>query len=83
MSEIKPCPFCGSKQVKVDAQRRNLRYYGCRYYKYSVRCNICYARGSLVGGYVKMGENIKNGLNYTTTTELRLKAIDAWNNRYE
>ncbi len=83
MSEIKPCPFCGSKQLKVDSQRHNFRYYTCKYYKYSVRCNICYARGSVVGGYVPIGGNIKHGINYTTTKELKLKAINAWNNRHE
>lgn len=83
MLGIKPCPFCGSNKTKVDAQRQNLRYYSCRYYKYSVRCNICHARGSIVGGYVTMGDNIKNGIEYTTIEELKLKAVNAWNNRHE
>lgn len=83
MSKIKPCPFCGSNKTKVNSQSQWFNHYSCRYYKYSVRCKICLARGSLVGGYVLVGEKIMNNMEYTTTEELELKAINAWNNRHE
>lgn len=41
------------------------------------------ARGSIASGYVAIGNNIKNGIEYTTIEELEYKAINAWNNRYE
>lgn len=40
---LKPCPFCGSIKLKVDKNTRNGRI------TYSVRCNICHARGGASG----------------------------------
>lgn len=40
---LKPCPFCGSNKLKVDKNTRNGRI------TYSVRCNICHARGGASG----------------------------------
>lgn len=40
---LKSCPFCGSNKLKVDKNTRNGRI------AYSVRCNICHARGGTSG----------------------------------
>lgn len=46
---INPCPFCGSKTVKIRTRnltRSDREYQGNRI-KHYVRCGRCYARGSL------------------------------------
>lgn len=84
MSEIKPCPFCGSNKTKIDSQQS--KFYGRsdgKYYKYSIRCNVCHARGPITSSYINLYDSMADGIEYTTKAELELRVIEAWNNRYE
>ena len=89
MAELKPCPFCGSTKLKIESKSR---YAGCtgidalvEQDTYSVRCNVCHARGGTGGGRV-----IKSHLYVyrdnmpewaVTSEELKQKSIEAWNRR--
>ena len=87
--KLKPCPFCGSKKLKLD---RKSKYAGCNglderveQHTYSVRCNVCHARGGAVGGKVLFGSGLF-GIDIlpswaTTDKELKQKAIESWNRR--
>lgn len=44
MIEIKPCPFCGSVEIKVDKCTAR------------VRCKNCFATGGLISRLVKYSE---------------------------
>lgn len=84
MAELKPCPFCGGTKLKMD--RKMLGGYPAEYslYTYSVRCNVCHARGGAVGGRVMNDPWTRCAQfpDWTTTDEnLEAKAIEAWNRR--
>lgn len=91
MDELKPCPFCGSTKLKVDKKSKHVGYNGLdhriEYHTYSVRCNVCHARGPACGGKVMpydrlfyMGEMPLP--NWATTDDALInKAIEAWNGR--
>ena len=89
-NELKPCPFCGNVKLKID---RKSKFAGCNglderveQHTYSVRCNVCHARGGAVGGKIVFGSSIF-GIDTslpswaTTDAELKKKAIEAWNRR--
>ena len=91
MAELKPCPFCGGTKLKLESKSRKAGYTGISALveqdTYSIRCNVCHARGGSAGGKV-----IKSMLYVyrdnmpawaVTTEELKQKAIEAWNRRYE
>lgn len=56
MDELKPCPFCGSESVYLDAKSKGIRFNGLdmrvERCTYSVRCNKCHARGGTAGGKI-------------------------------
>lgn len=87
MSELKPCPFCEWKSVKVEMKSGKTGYTGLdhlvRHRTYSVRCNRCRARGPAFGGKVIIGFDLTMKLPKwaTTDAELKEKAIEAWNRR--
>ena len=91
MAELKPCPFCGSTKLKLESKSRKAGYTGIdalvEQDTYSVRCNVCHARGGAVGGKViKSCSHIYE--HYipewaTTSAALKRKAIEAWNRRAE
>ena len=91
MAELKPCPFCGGTKLKLESKSTKAGYTGINALverdTYSVRCNVCHARGGATGGKV-----IKSYLHIyrdnmpkwaTTKEELQQKAIEAWNRRAE
>ena len=90
-TELKPCPFCGSSKLKVDRKSTFSGYNGAdqrvEQHTYSVRCNVCHARGSTVGGKVIPGFKLFCMGEYplpdwaTTDDVLEAKAIMAWNRR--
>jgi Lar family restriction alleviation protein len=89
MAELLPCPFCGSKKIKLDRKSKYAGYNGAdmivEQHTYSVRCNVCHARGGTVGGKVLFGSSIF-GKDIspswaTTDVELKEKATNAWNMR--
>ena len=88
-SELKPCPFCGSTKLKIESKTRFAGYTGIdarvEQDTYSVRCNVCHARGGATSGKV-----IKSHMDIysckmpqwaTTSDALKEKAIEAWNRR--
>lgn len=89
MSELKPCPFCGSTKLKIESKQKLGGYNGLdmrvENRTYSVRCNVCHARGGAVGGKVIPEHRLRPDLplpTYATTDEsLKNRAIEAWNRR--
>lgn len=82
--ELKPCPFCGGKKLKIESKKGEIHYcakdgmYPWQNVKYSVRCNSCHARGGVVSAAVPtvwLGEYSKK------VDEVREKAVEAWNRR--
>ena len=95
MPDLIPCPFCGSGRLKLDYKATTAGYNGLdmkvRHYTYSVRCNVCHARGGAVGGKVIEGFNqyvnpiIGHPLALPewamTRDALKEKAVELWNRR--
>ncbi len=89
MKELKPCPFCGSTKLKIESKSKLHGYTGLdirvERHTYSVRCNVCFARGGAVGGLVAPSVNIKDRdrlpTNIAFPHELRQKARELWNKR--
>lgn len=89
MNELKPCPFCGSTKLKIDSKRKNAERTRINAQvesmTYSVRCNVCHARGGTAGGLVIQGNLLAyvDSMPEWATTEDALKdsAIELWNNR--
>lgn len=87
--ELKPCPFCGSTRLKIDSKQRVAGCTGIsaqvESMTYSVRCNVCHARGGTAGGLVIQSNLLAyiDSLPEWATTEDALKdaAIELWNNR--
>ena len=85
--EMLPCN-CGSEKLKVDKTSGIIKRLSpvsrIEYRKYSVRCNVCHARGPVVSGIVfpsefkgKIPERIKKDVR--TEEELEREAKRAWN----
>ncbi|MCI6516238.1 MAG: Lar family restriction alleviation protein [Lachnospiraceae bacterium] len=84
--ELKPCPFCGSAKLKIDKKSILYGYNGldmrAERHTYSVRCNVCHARGGAIGGLVIVDRRAtKVHEKFTTDDELKEKVISAWNRR--
>ncbi len=87
--ELKPCPFCGSASLRVDRKSKIAGWTGIdarvERETYSVRCNVCHARGGAVGGKVIQShlhlyrDNMPEWA--VTREELEQRAIEAWNRR--
>ena len=90
-TEMKPCPFCGSTKLKIDSKQTKAGYTGIDALvlreTYSIRCNVCHARGGAVGGKVIHShyDVYRNNMPEWASTkeELKQKAIEAWNRRAE
>ena len=67
---LKPCPFCGG-EATLSLEVVKGGQYGDDILTYYVRCQKCWARGSSVSAFKKIG------------MEERTKAIKKWNTRYE
>ena len=88
---LKPCPFCGSKRLKVCKKNNGTKYVNefsrrIERHTYSVRCNACYARGGAVGGLVPdrpTESGVYRGVSgeITTDKDLQDEAIRLWNGR--
>ena len=73
MSELKPCPFCGSTSLKIESKHNGTHYWtGTR--SATVRCNKCHARGGTASCKVEIGK-------YSADEVTKSQAIDAWNRR--
>jgi Lar family restriction alleviation protein len=84
MTELKPCPFCGSESVSVQSKVKTKAYNGegRPIYKksFSCRCNKCKARGAIITGWVR---DFIADTNPQSEHEEYWKAevIEAWNRR--
>lgn len=82
MSELKPCPFCGSTKLKIDSKCKYISYRKVDYLTASVRCNVCHARGGTASG--ECGNylfGIPKSEKLTTREEIEKQAISEWNRR--
>ena len=76
---VKSCPFCGKSKTSIECKSKN--DFKGQYRTYSVRCNVCHARGSTVSGYVSKNLYCHQDVTITSAAELKAKAIELWNNR--
>lgn len=74
MQELKPCPFCGGANLKIES-KHNGTHYWTGTYSVTVRCAKCHARGGTASCKV---ENCKRGC---ADEAAKQKAIEAWNRR--
>lgn len=88
MVKLKPCPFCGGTKLKVERKSCLAGWNGLdmrvEMHTYSVRCNICHARGGTVSGRVIDDPRASCGRLpdwVTTDKALEEKAIEAWNGK--
>lgn len=65
--ELKPCPFCGCKDITVQVHEGSC----VLFYYVTVWCNNCEAEGP-PHDWTKAGED-----------ECRIEAIELWNKRYK
>lgn len=86
---LKSCPFCGSKKLKIQGTQRKIGVTGTdepvAHETYSVRCNVCHARGGAVSGKViltRLRLRESELPKWASSREsLKEKAIKAWNRR--
>ncbi len=87
MSELKPCPFCGSTKLKIDSKSKRAGYTGLDapvdQVTFSVRCNVCHARGGAVGGKVVDTASFLMPSWAKEKRKLQDAAAEAWNRRAE
>ena len=88
MDELKKCPFCGGKKLKIERKSCLAGWNGLdmrvERHTYSVRCNTCHARGGVAGGRVMNdSRTLCAQLPEWATTDkaLEARAIEAWNRR--
>ena len=88
---LRECPFCGGTKLKLESKSHKAGYTGIdalvEQDTYSVRCNICHARGGAAGGKVIKSHSYVYRNNMpkwaVTADELKQRAIEAWNRRAE
>ena len=86
-NELKPCPFCGSENVKIGGHGKSTRWArenGLHQVTYTVRCNYCHARGGTSSGYTRnaLYNLTKVGQSFLETEfDIIQRAVTAWNRR--
>lgn len=85
-----PCPYCGEeKRLSLDRKTTLAGHNGMdmrvNLHTFSVRCNVCHARGGTAGGKVVTKLRLHPDLplpEWATTDEVLIeKAVAAWNRR--
>jgi Lar family restriction alleviation protein len=93
--ELKPCPFCGYKSIKITERRHKnwIAYFskfGCDYetiikISANVICNKCHAKGGTAVGNIQgvgnMREVTKDRFKIVEHETIKQKAIELWNRR--
>lgn len=78
MIELKPCPLCGSDDVKIDDCTNN--YYGFMDYRIKCKCGIVF--NSPPTGYGEITPtSIRTVRNNATKAKAKADMIEAWNRR--
>ena len=90
-SKLNPCPFCKEKsRLKLTCISRYIGFNGLDWrierHTWTVRCNVCHARGPTIGGKVVPRRLVLEGREIlpswaTTDEELKEKATALWNGR--
>ena len=78
--EIKPCPFCGSIDIKPSLKVSSA---GCAEVRYhaTMYCNKCHCYGPRVITKVVRYDDYSGRTELEKDQEIKEKAIDAWNKR--
>ncbi len=79
MGELKPCPFCGGKNLGVSEKSVSRDYGTAIKYQVAIYCKDCYAYGTRV-----LTEKIKSNVYpraWVNLPEAKEKAAEAWNRR--
>lgn len=80
MKEIKPCPFCGGNDIRYSTK---VKGHFEVYYHATMYCNKCHTYGPRVISKSVYNGDYGNRRKIENDEELKIKAIDAWNNREE
>lgn len=84
---LEPCPFCGSGKLKIVRKSREIRVTGyprrVHQESFSVRCNVCHARGGTASGKIVQGlyEDIPSWS--AKESDIVQQAAELWNKRDE
>lgn len=89
MTDLSPCPFCNSTKLKLDYKGVLAGWNGLdervENHTYSVRCNVCHARGPAFGGKVIPHRRHPDSMALpgwaTTDEKLKASAVEGWNCR--
>lgn len=79
-NELKPCPFCGSTDIRYSLKitgRFDVRYHASMY------CNKCHCYGARTLTGIVRHDNYKGRHMIEADESIRKQAEDAWNERYE
>lgn len=80
--ELLPCPFCGSRKLKIDSKRTHIcgkfengRYVGQKRCAVTIRCMKCFARSPVAGIVMPDGRYNEEELMQDEVSKL-------WNRRF-
>ena len=78
MAELKPCPFCGSTDIRYSLKitgRFDVRYHASMY------CNKCHCYGARTLTESVSHNDYKGRSSIERDETIRQKAVEAWNRR--
>ena len=78
MDKLKPCPFCGSTDIRYSLKITG--HFEVRYHA-SMYCNKCHCYGARTLTTVVKNNDYKGRTTIENDETVKQKAIDAWNTR--
>lgn len=75
--KLKPCPFCGSTDIRLSIKRAKYPYWYSAMY-----CNSCHCYGARTR-FVIEKEGYISEREIKASTNAESMAVDAWNRRYQ